>query len=448
MENESTKSMLTWLQNGITHSVTIKIIVITIIILLLLIPTTMIESLIHEREHYKNTATQEVRQKWGEGQIISGPFITVPYQQVHTDKEGLITYSTHYAHFLPEQLNVASQVAPIIRKRGIYQIPLYNGKLHITGQFKKPDFSIWNMDPQLVMWDDAHLSVGISDLSGIQERIKVNWNGRSLDIAPGLVNHDVVNTGVNCTIPITEANSYTFDFNLNLNGSETLGITPLGKQTTVSMSSSWANPGFGGKFLPDNHNITNDGFNASWTVLDLNRNYPQQWLANKQSIEGSTLGVNFLLPVDEYQKNIRSIKYSVLIIALTFLIFFLVEVMNSKRFHPIQYALVGLAISLFYVLLVSITEQFGFNAGYAVASFLIITLISIYIRAIFNSNWLTGVASGSLILIYFFIYIVLQLQDYSLLVGSLGLFIALSILMLLTRKINWYSLSVKPKSAA
>jgi len=447
MENTEDKSALQKIQDGLKKSVTVKIMVITVIILLLLIPTSMIESLIYEREANRDFATTEVSEKWGMQQTLSGPFLTVPFKKLHKSKDDQITYTVHYAHFLPEKLNVNSKVDPIIRKRGIYEVVLYNGNFDVSGYFKKPDFKVWNIDPQLIMWDDMTLSIGISDLTGIQQRVKVKWQDKSYPISPGLVNHEVTSSGVSCRVPlIADNNQFDFSFNVDLNGSKTFGITPVGKQTEVKMKSSWSNPSFNGKFLPDDHNITADGFVADWTVLDLNRNYPQQWIGSTQSIHASAFGVDFKLPIDEYQKNIRSAKYAALIISLTFLLFFLVEVLNNKRFHPIQYALVGLAITIFYILLLSMTEHIGFNISYLVASILTIGLISFYISSIFKSIKLTAITALSLVCIYFFIYIVLQLQDFSLLVGSIGLFIALGTLMILSRKINWYNVSSKPQT--
>ncbi|MTI21310.1 cell envelope integrity protein CreD [Fulvivirga sp. RKSG066] len=433
--------------DNLKQSVSLKLFVITVLALLLLIPTSMVESLIEEREANRDFAIQEVSEKWGSEQVLSGPFLSIPYKKLHQSKEGVTTYSVHYAHFLPESLVVNSKVDPITRKRGIYEVVLYNGALDVAGHFKKPDFKIWNIDPELILWEDATLSIGISDLTGIQERIRIKWNERVLPISPGLVNHQVTSSGVSTRVPIADAGVYNFGFKLSLNGSTRLGITPIGKETKIAMKSPWPNPSFNGRFLPDNHDINESGFSANWTVLDLNRNYPQQWLASNQKIDESVFGVDFILPVDEYQKNMRSAKYAALIIALTFLIFFLVEVLNQKRFHPIQYALVGLVITIFYALLLSITEHLGFQLAYLIAASMTVSLILTYISSIFKSTRLSIITGIALSGIYFFIYVILQLQDFSLLVGSLGLFIALGTLMFLSRKVNWYNINPQTEAA-
>ncbi|MDX1627502.1 MAG: cell envelope integrity protein CreD [Fulvivirga sp.] len=445
METNENKTILTKIQEGLKQSVTLKIVTITIIVLLLLIPHAMVESLIEERESYRNAANTEVKEKWGSEQVLTGPFITIPYKKVFKSKEGEITYTTQYAHFLPQKLDISGQIEPEIRSRGIYEVVLYNGKLGVKGHFEKPDFAAWGIDPSLIQWEDALLSMGISDLAGIQKKITIQWNGLPREISPGLLNHEVATAGVHTAVSFSEAETYPFSFQLDINGSDGLLATPVGKITTVNIASSWPDPSFDGRFIPDQHNISDDGFTASWKVFDLNRNYPQQWQGDSQSLAASAFGLNFLLPVDEYQKNMRSAKYAVLIIALTFLMFFLVEILNKKRFHPIQYALVGLTITVFYVLLLSFTEHLGFNTAYFLASVLTIGLIVIYVRAVFSSKRLTIMAGTSLIVIYFFIYVILQLQDYSLLVGSVGLFIALGILMLLSRKIDWYTMSRSTK---
>jgi inner membrane protein len=229
-----------------------------------------------------------------------------------------------------------------------------------------------------------------------------------------------------------------FKIDLSLRGSQNLYFIPVGKETYAGMSSPWDAPSFVGSFLPGNRTVNKDGFNASWKILHFNRNYPQQWTGQEQSFAKSEFGVYFLVPMDHYLKSLRSSKYSILVIALTFLVFFLVEIMMKQRIHPIQYVLVGLSLSLFYALLLSISEQVGFDLAYMISSIMIILLIYLYSRTIVKNARAALMMLGFLVLNYGFIYVIIQLEEYSLLVGSIGLFIALSITMFVTRKINWY----------
>lgn len=424
----------------------VKMIVIAVIALLLLIPATSIESLIYERQLNRDAAIQEVSNKWGGEQMLAGPILNIPYRVYHENKEGELRYTVHYAHFLPKTLTIDGKVDPESRKRGIYEVVLYNTKLRFSGVFERPDFDIWSIDPQNVHWDEAYISIGIPDMSGIQKDLTLIWNGKNQVVESGLPEKEVINSGLISRVAFGEEEVAKFEFAVDLNGSGQLSFVPTGKKTLVKLASPWADPSFNGEFLPDHREVGKDGFTAEWEVLDVNRNYPQQWLGNTQHIQEAAFGVGLILPVDEYQKNMRSAKYAILVISLSFLMFFLIEILNKKRFHPFQYVMVGLAIVLFYSLLISFTEHMGFNLAYLIASALVIGLITVYVAAVFKTRKLTILVSLLLTIIYFFIFVILQLQDFALLVGSLGLFGALASLMYLSRHINWYELNPRTTS--
>jgi inner membrane protein len=217
-----------------------------------------------------------------------------------------------------------------------------------------------------------------------------------------------------------------------------LGFYPLGKTTSAVISSSWPDPSFGGAFLPAKPEISASGFSASWYITHLNRNYPQAWLNDAYSFQDSSFSTDLLLPVTHYRKAERSLKYAIMFIVLTFVLFLLIEILNRKRLHPIQYLMVGLAISVFYILLVSFSEQMPFALAYLISSLAVTILISIYIYGNYQSRSVTATTFLILLSLYGFLFVLLQLQDYSLLFGSIGLFIVLGIFMYLTRKINWY----------
>jgi len=461
--SDSNQTLFERLNQWISNSATIKLLSIGILILLLLIPASMITSLIQEREFTREAAIDEVSNKWSREQFICGPVLTVPYKKYREDSEGKLKEITEYAHFLPNSLNVNGEVKPEQRYRGIYEVVVYNAQLAYEGQFARPDFSDWDIPQEDILWKDAFVSVGISDMRGIKENITLQWNKSTRSFDPGMqtslmftgasqsprdpferTNSDlpnrIANAGVSTRVPLTgQEENIAYSFDLNLNGSKYLNFVPLGKETMVQLTSPWQNPSFDGAFLPDERSVAAEGFDAHWKVLHLNRNYPQQWQGAAYSLNDSVFGVNLLLPVDEYQKSMRSAKYAVMIIALTFLLFFFVEVLNKKRIHPFQYILVGLAICIFYTLLLSLSEHTSFNFAYAIASVVIIGMITVYAQSIFKNQVLTRILGFMLVVIYGFIFVILQLQDFALLMGSIGLLIVLGIVMYLSRKVDWYN---------
>jgi len=397
----------------------------------------MIRRLIQERNSLRNSAISEVSYKWGNPQTVAGPILTIPYKTYYKkDKE--IIEEIQYASFLPEDLQIKGTILPEERKRGIYKVVVYNTNMDVTGTFSKPDFSDWKILDKNILWDQASISIRIPDMRGIKDAIIVNWNNKDYEVNPG-INYQTIYTGVSSFVNISDEAKYKFAFNLNLNGSEYLHFVPLGKQTNINIKSNWSNPSFDGAFLPNNHTITEKGFEANWKVLHLNRSFPQQWIGDSYEVNSSSFGVKLLLPVDHYQKSERSVKYAIMFISLTFLIFFFTEILNKKRIHPIQYLLVGLGLSIFYTLLVSLSEHFSFNLAYLIASSSIITLITAYSHSMLKNVRLTSIVALVLIILYAFLFIILQLQDYSLLLGSVGLFLTLAIVMYLSRKVNWYS---------
>jgi len=214
----------------------------------------------------------------------------------------------------------------------------------------------------------------------------------------------------------------------------------VGKQSKVELQSNWPDPSFNGNYIPKESTVNESGFTANWTVLQLNRNYPQWWIGKnmQQQMKESTFGVDLLSSMTDYQKSTRSAKYAAMTIALVFLIFFLVEILNHIRIHPFQYILVGLTLCLFYVLLISISEHSNFNLAYLIASFISCVMISLYSKTVFKSNRFTLLLMGTIAAIYVFVFITLQQADYALLIGSIGLTIVLAITMYSTRNIDWY----------
>lgn len=420
---------------------TIKVITIGFIILILLIPKMMIMGVIEERETTANSAKQEVAEKWSYDQTVRGPVLTIPYIEKIFDNEGkLLKEEIHKYHFLPKNLTVEGEIFPKELHRSIYQSVVYETALQISGDFEKPDFAKLKIKPEDIQWDKAKLAIAINDLRGINSMVEINWNGKTYPFSPGMENKLIGENGISLDIPVEEGQNLParFTINLDLKGSETLQFAPAAETTVVKLKSSWNDPGFQGLFLPTERNISKQGFDAYWKILSYNREFAQEWKDHEYQITSADFGVKLVIVADHYQKSTRSAKYGVLIILFVFLSFFLNEVITNQRIHPFQYILVGFAVLIFYLLLLSVSEHLGFNPAYLVSAILVSVMVLVYSRS-FLKSWSNAAGLTSILAISFgFIYILLQLESYALLVGSIGLFVVLALTMFVTRKINWY----------
>lgn len=437
------------LSNWTKNSITLKLIVITLIILLLMIPTAMMESLIFERQNTRDEAIREVSSKWGGAQQIKGLVISIPYKLYTENEKGQRSYEIRYAHFLPDKIDVKGKLVPEKRYRGIYVVVLYNSILNVNGLFSALQMNKLGVDVKDFMLNEAFVSVGITDMKGIKEKIDIKINDSILAMRPGIPVHDLFGSGVSVPIDLMQTKfPMSWSFTINLNGSSEIYFAPLAKETEVNLNSTWSNPAFDGAFLPDDKKIAETGFDAHWRVLELNRNYPQQGLGNfinpnnnEGYFEEGLFGVRLLLPVDEYQKTMRSAKYNVMFIIITFLSIFFIEIIGKRKIHPIQYLLVGFSITLFYVVLLSVSEHLNFNKAYLIGCVIMLTMIGLYAKSMLKQNRFALIITGILALLYAFFYSLLQLQDYALLMGTLGLIIILGTIMYLTRNIDWYNAS-------
>jgi inner membrane protein len=364
------------------------------------------------------------------------PFsVTVPGEnnQVINERRGV-------AHFLPETLKTDGVLYPETRKRGIYKVVVYEGKLKLKGSFALPDISQLDLQNARYNWSAAYFTIGVSDMRGIKNLPELILNGQKCKVEPGVADTDLFQSGITVKVNLIDLKQpMNFEIELVLNGSEDLSIEALGKTSEVAIKSDWAQPSFTGGFLPSNRQVTAKGFTAEWLVTHLNRNFPQQWVDRKYTTHEAKLGVELLIPLDHYQKSMRSVKYAILFIALNFIIFLFMEIKSKRRIHPFQYSLVAFALLIFYALLTSIGEQIGFNLAYLISAVAVTLLISWYVftmlRNIRMVAWVTLLQTG----LYLFLFTILQLEDYALLAGSLGLFVILAIIMRVSQQINWYS---------
>lgn len=430
----------------------VKALIIGGIVLILQIPTFFVQDLIKEREQRQKDASAEVSSKWAKKQNIAGPLLVLPYWEISPDSTNK-RMTKHFAYFLPDTLNINSTITPEEKYRGIYKVMLYASKMNLKGAFNSIAFEKLKIDPKDVIWNEALVHVNISDIKGLNDELKLQWNNQLLSLSPDEREGNAIDGGLSAPVnlsSIEDLKHVDFAADMNISGSEELLFTPVGKSTTVDMSAKWPHPSFTGDILPLNTKISNDSFYAKWKSVSQKRNFPQQWKDNAflltntnetnaifNNINSNAFGVDLYVPVNAYQKTTRSVKYSFLCILLTFAAFFLIETSNKKSVHPFQYGLMGLALVLFYTLLLSFSEYIGFNFSYAVSAVATIGLITWFIKSILSSSRLTIILSFVLLLVYSYVFTILQLQDYALLLGSIGLFITLAIIMHFSKKIQW-----------
>jgi inner membrane protein len=432
------------LNSWIKGSVMVKFFSIGFLILLLLIPSSWIESLIIERQSRLKDVIKEVSQKWSGEQTISGPIIMLPYfayEKVEKDGKMVTVKLQKRAYFLPDDLNIHTTIEPKTLNRGIFDVIVYKTDYKSEGSFSFPNIAALNITDEDVLWNEARIIIGIKDLRGIIETPEFSINDHNYFLEPS--HEDKLFHGKTITSKIdlnSEANAQLrFKLNLAFKGSGELGFLPMGKSTNVTTSGNWSDPSFGGSYLPIERSVNDSSFTATWNILHFNRPFPQHWIGEKIHLEEAKFGLQLLIPVDQYQKSIRTAKYSILIIILTFTALFFIEILCKIRIHPFQYILIGAALIIYYSLLLSLSEHLGFNTSYLIASIGTVILITAYAKAIFSSSRIIILLSLLLSVFYTFIFTITQMQDFALLLGSLGLFIIIGVLMYVSRKVNWYS---------
>lgn len=425
-----------------------KVGVIIVLILILMIPTSLVQGLIHEREYVQERAINEVSEKWSNGQTITGPYISIPYdvytqRYVQGSDSTILIKTRSWLYILPEKLDIEGDISPEKRYRGIYEVVVYESQFQLKGQFDKINFRQFDIERKNIHFEKATLNIGISDLKGIEQQVELNWQGEKVSFNSGTSTDDLTSTGINAPILIQgDSTRFSFSMDIDLKGSQHLYFVPVGKTTDVTLRSNWTTPSFAGNYLPDNREINEEGFMANWNILHLNRNYPQSWTNESYRVNNSAFGADLLLPVDNYKKAYRVARYAILFLALTFMVFFFVEVLNKVFIHPIQYLLVGIALVVFYTLLLSFSEHMLFNWAYVLSSILTLGLITAYTATILKSTKIGALIFGILLILYTFIFSIIQLEDYALLIGSIGVFIILGLVMYFSRKIDWYSIKL------
>ena len=412
-----------------------KAVIIFVMAFFLWIPTNLIRDVINEREKRQSEAIEEVSSKWAGRQIITGPILVVPYN----GSSNGISYQKKYAWFMADQLDISSSVAPQKRHRGIYDVVVYQGDIAITAKFNDIKVNQLTVPSANLLWSEAKLLLQVSDLTrGINEEIYVKSNDSSILCQPWAEANTNIEDALYAPVPMTaeEAKAqHVFSVKFSLHGSQQLMFSPAARETKIQLTGSWPDPSFTGIKIPEAPNESDTGINVKWKYL--NRTTPMVWNDQFINLQASAMGANLIIPVDGYDKTERSVKYALLCIILTFAAFFLIETIYKRNLHLIQYGLAGLALVLFYTLLLSISEYTGFNLAYLIAGVATIGLVTWFVGSIMKSSKLAIFISFVLTVVYGYIFTIIQLQDYALLMGSIGLFVALGIIMYFSRKLQW-----------
>jgi inner membrane protein len=440
----------------LTRSPAFKFFLIGGLILLLTIPLALIWFLVSERESRSNGVKIELAQLFGAEQQLVGPLLIVPYSvrivRTQYDKQ-IEDTEQRYAVFLPDDFAVDADTKSEIRRRSIYDVTLYTARVKLSGRFAAPDMRLVDPDATTVRWRDSFLSLAMTDVSGLKETAALTLDGnRRIPFEPSTGLPNVQLSGLNARLFPVETSTdqapaaFTFESELVFNGSSTLTFAPVGRETRLSLSSDWPHPSFTGAFLPDTRDLRSDGFAAAWRIPHLARSVPQAWRTGTGPADtgnihnrlwGSLSGVKFYVPVDYYDLVNRAAKYGLMFLTVAFFAVFILEVTSGKRVHAVQYVFVGLAMILFYVLLLSLAEHLGFATAYLAASAATGGMLSLYVGMSLRSAAKGFIMLCVFLILYGLLYLILRLEDYAMLAGAVAGFVMLTITMFATLRVNW-----------
>lgn len=430
----------------------LRLVLLGLLLLALLIPCGMIENVVQERDARRQEAVTDITGKWGGAQTLVGPILRVPFltraTRMNEQGKSVEAVTADVAYFLPRDLRIRAQTAAESRQRGIFSVPVYVAKVLIEGRFDAPEFSAWGLRPEDVDWARAELILSLSEPRGLHGDAALTWEGRDLAWKPSSGQHGSwsppgIHAALGTEPGLHLAQGGEFRIAFSVNGSEALSFAPTAEQTTLTLTANWPHPSFQGSWLPVERDLKPDGFSARWSVSYLGRNFPQRWRQSAevaQALSGASFGVKLATPVDHYQLATRITKYAVMTLVFTFAVIWLTEVLSTKRAHLIQYGFTGAALCLFGLLQLSFAEHFGFNAAFALAAAAVLCVVGLYMRAVLRSARQALNVVGVLALLYGYVYLILQAEDYALMGGSLALFAGLAVAMYLTRKVDWFAL--------
>lgn len=450
----------------LSGSLAVKFTIVALLVVMFVIPWGIVYSMVSERTTRRGEAAREVSAIWGGPQQVGAVVLTVPYHEpwiaAPADKsrpeqparDGVV-------RVLPESLDMQVELVPSVRYRGMFPVTVYTANVKISGRFVLPDLAAVHADPEAMLWDRAMVRIGLAHMKSVNPDAALVWNGARLPLAaamepmPGLTAN-----GLEAAVPDPRAaatatpGGLPFELVLEMKGTGSFSFQPAGKVTSVVLSSTWPDASFTGAFLPDSRQSSALGFEARWRVGSFGRGYPQAWREGESRRQGccefisaqlgaaqqaAVFGAELVTAVDLYQQTERSVKYGMLFVGLTFLLFLLIELLRGVRVHPVQYVLVGGALLVFYLLLLSLAEQIGFGAAYLTAASATVVLIASYVAHAFRRRT-DGLQAGAWLAgLYATLFVLVRLEDYALLAGALLLFGVIAAVMYLTRRVDWYA---------
>jgi inner membrane protein len=438
-----------------SHKTAFKLVVLLGLLLVTLVPLMMIRAIVRERENRQMTAQEEVIALHGGRQVLVGPVLVVPVTVTVVNERGVAREETREIAIPPVELDVQLSLNPELLNRGIYEIPVYQAATAMNARFEIEEGVGLSGNLPLdrsgrIEWSQAEVVLGIEGIRGLRTQPTATVDGRRTEVQSSGRQVGYSRAGVQVPLPqATPGGSYEVDIALGLQGGGSIYLVPTAMVTRASMQSEWPSPSFSGEVLPTFRSVTEDGFSADWELTGLGMGMPEIWKwsgTEEPWLYGKTIGVELLQPVGHYQRTERSVKYGVLFVLLPFVALFLLEIFTTARIHPIQYLLVAAAKTVFYLLLLSLSEHIGFGAAYWSAAGATVLLVAAYLTGIVDKRWQAYLVGGMIASEYLFLFSALQSEDYALLIGSTGLFALLTVVMIATRKINWYSPDTSPAS--
>ena len=437
-----------------TLSESFRIIIIALLILLMLIPLMMVSDIVNERGARQQTIINDIAATWGQYQVLNGPILLIPYvdhlikMDTVTDKNGetkTVTqdvFTDKTAIILPTELDIKVNLREEARHRGIYKTQVYTADINLSGQFDYSALINTENQRRRYEWDKAHLLIGLSDTKAITQNSQLTWNDKQVTLTSGTRLSTLIPTGFSAplhSLNLDKLNSkHLFKLQLNVKGNQGFKFTPLGETTQAHITSTWPHPSFQGNILPNEYETTDEGFSAKWSIPHLARNYPQQWIMQDEdySLNKLSAGVDLFEPVSLYAKTSRAVKYGIMFIVMTFLSLLIFEIVSQTRLHLLQYMVIGVALSVFYLILLSLAEHIRFLYAYLAASSVTVLIISLYALAFLKAKWHSVLIFSLLGSLYAVLYLLLQMEDYALLFGAALLLLVTTTVMYMTRNLQ------------
>ena len=413
-----------------------------LLILLLLIPLAMIEQRVLERGERRNEAAAGVAQAWGQSQSLAGPMLRLPYT-VHWSEGNQVRSRSGWLVLPPHRLDVDARLDSQVRRRGIFEVPVYRARATLRGDFVLPELDGLGLSASDVDFSRAELMIGIAEPGALTADSRASVADQDVVLEPAA--QSLGTQGVHAQLPqgVSAASLLSgvpFQMTLGLNGSTAFSIAPVARETVLSLSSDWPHPSFTGKGLPTQSRIESSGFEASWSRSHLGRGYPPVWLddqVTRELIDASAFGVELCVPIDPYRMAERIAKYGALLLLLSFAAVWVMELLGGRPLHPVQYLLLGGSLCLFGLLQLALAEHLGFAVAFCLAAAAVVLQASWYTRVATGSTRRAFALGGLLSGWFGYLYVVLQAEDLAFLLGALALFAALTAVMWSTRKVNW-----------